>query len=70
MHTHNLSGWTMNYNSDFSGTVFLSCEAENVRIEVPFEVLAGFVAEAVRANRRNVLEDASPGELLGLSRKR
>ena len=69
MHTHHISGWTMNYNGDFSGDVKLSCEAEGKTIEVPFQVLAGLVAEAVRTKKISALQSASVAELLGMSPK-
>lgn len=64
--------WIVNHNGDFSGDVILtffkrSDEDRMKEITVPFELLKQLVAEYVRTQRINALENADAADLLGVS---
>ena len=63
MHTMEEQGWRITYNGDFSGEIrFASPQGDKSRL--PFTVLEAVVAEKVRGERIERLEQASAQELL------
>lgn len=61
---------TQFFHSSFSGDVLIiipekKTDEEN-EFEVPFEDLKEFIAESIRCEKINRLEDAEPDELFGL----
>ena len=59
-------GWHANHDVDFSGDVVLYRPNNEGWVRVPFVVLAEIVAAAVRRQRQDELNIASPATLLGL----
>lgn len=56
-------GWTAIHNGDFSGDICFLHEGK-AAATVPFEVIRGVVAQAVRNEKISRLEQASDGEIL------
>ena len=73
MHTTTIDEITFHHNGDYSGDVLINgAEVEidgydgSTTVTMPFEVLAEFVAEAVRAQRTARLEQLEWYQVLGL----
>jgi hypothetical protein len=64
MHTlHVDGGYLVHHNGDFSGTVEIFSPS-TATMYVPFHVLAAIVAEKIRADRIETLEQADTDDLL------
>ncbi len=75
MHTTTIDEHRFNHNGDYSGDVLISGAVVEIdgydgstTVTIPFEVLAEFVAEAVRNQRTSRLEQLEWRDLLGLRR--
>lgn len=64
MHNMQIKGWNINYNGDFSGEVSFRQPGAYIPYEVPFVIIEQIVAEKVRAERIEKLEEATTEELL------
>jgi hypothetical protein len=71
MHTMNCQGGTrFHYNSDLSvdvSVVVPGIEGQRLSVFIPGADILAFVAEYVRDQRRDQIEDASDAEILGVS---
>lgn len=56
-------GWSANHNGDFSGDVSIN-RPDGSSFSVPYFVLEAIVAQKVRSDRINNLEQAEPRDLL------
>lgn len=57
------SGWTVNFNGDFSGDVEFVAK-DGTRHAIPFHAVEAVVAEKVKRDRIAKLEDMDPRDLL------
>lgn len=64
MHNLKIGVWSINYNGDFSGSVFFRKDGVGNWAGIPFTVIEQLVAEKVRAERIAHLEMADTKELL------
>ncbi len=68
MHTTKIDAFTFTHNGDFSGNVEIRRTSWERSVFVPACDLRAFVAEMVRAEKLRAVEQATPAELLGLTR--
>lgn len=67
MHTTDIGAYKFIHNGDFSGDVHIQQVKHPERqLRIPFYTLKQFVADYVRANRIEVIEQASDDEILGV----
>lgn len=64
MHSMEVDEYTVNYNSDFSGEVYLTNNRNKVNSVIPFEVFEALVAEKLRSEMISKIEQMTDGELL------
>jgi hypothetical protein len=67
-HTTLIGDFAFIHNGDYSGDVEIVRRWDTGRLTVPVDALLEFVANIVRAELMQSLEDSEPREILGLKR--
>lgn len=64
MHSLEIGEYTVHYNSDFSGDIYLTNTRNKVNCVVPFEVFEAIIAQKLRMGMVSKIEQMTDGEFL------